>query len=46
MRLPDVVGAAWARNEQVVVVTEPKIDAAHSAELRDRYRSLANRQLR
>jgi xylulokinase len=43
---PDVVGAAWASNERVVVVTEPKIDAAHSAELRDRYRSLANRQLR
>jgi xylulokinase len=41
---PDVVGAAWARNEQVVVTTEPKLDATLSAELRDRYRSLATRQ--
>lgn len=40
---PDVVGAAWARNEQLVVVTEPKLDAAHAAELRDRYRTLAHR---
>jgi xylulokinase len=43
---PDHVGAAWAGNEKVVVVTEPKIDATQSAELRDRYRSLATRQNR
>jgi xylulokinase len=42
-RSPDEVGAEWARNEKVVVVTEPKIDATHSAELRERYRSLAER---
>jgi len=42
---PDVVGAAWARNEQVVVVTEPKLDANQSAELRDRYRSMTGRQI-
>jgi xylulokinase len=41
---PDVVGGAWARNEQVVVITEPKLDADQSAALRDRYRSLASRQ--
>jgi xylulokinase len=40
---PDDVGATWASNEKVVVVTEPKIDAALSAELRDRYRKLAKR---
>jgi xylulokinase len=40
---PDVVGAAWARNEKVVVVTEPKLDATHAAELRERYRVLADR---
>ena len=43
---PDDVGAQWARNEKVIVETEPKIDTALSAQLRDRYRSLANRQLR
>lgn len=43
---PDQVGATWAANEKLVVVTEPKIDAAQSQELRDRYRSLAHRQLR
>lgn len=43
---PDDVGARWAAGEKVVVVTEPKIDATRSAELRDRYRSLAERQLR
>jgi xylulokinase len=41
---PDQVGVAWAANEKVVVVTEPRIEAAHSAELRDRYRELAQRQ--
>jgi xylulokinase len=40
---PDLVGAAWAANEKVVVVTDPKIDTMRSAELRDRYRSLAQR---
>jgi xylulokinase len=43
---PDVVGAVWARNERVVVVTEPKLNAMRSAELRDRYRSLAERHTR
>jgi xylulokinase len=43
---PDDVGARWAGNEKVVVVTEPKINDVHSAELRDRYRSLAQRQPR
>jgi xylulokinase len=38
---PDVVGATWAANEKVVIVTEPKIGAAQSAELRERYRSSA-----
>jgi xylulokinase len=40
---PDEVGATWAASEKVVVVTEPKIDAAHSAELRERYRLMATR---
>jgi xylulokinase len=40
---PDQVGAAWASHEKIVVVTEPKIDAVRSAELRQRYRSLAER---
>ena len=40
---PDVVGATWAANERVVIVTQPRIDATLSAELRDRYRSLAKR---
>lgn len=43
---PDDIGARWAGNEKVVVVTEPKIGATQSAALRDRYRSLARRQLR
>jgi xylulokinase len=42
---PDEVGAAWAGNDKIVVVTEPRIDATQSAELRDRYRSLAQGQL-
>lgn len=42
---PDEVGAAWAVNETTVVVTEPGIDAAQSAELRYRYRSLANHHI-
>jgi xylulokinase len=43
---PDDVGAQWATNEKVVIVTEPKIDATQSAALRHRYRSLAQRQVR
>ncbi len=42
---PDQVGASWAANEKIVVTTEPRIDATQSAELRDRYRSLAQREL-
>ncbi len=40
---PDQVGAMWARNENTVIVTEPRITASQSTELRERYRSLAQR---
>ena len=39
---PDLVGARWASADDVVIVTEPKIDAELSAELRARYRAAAN----
>jgi xylulokinase len=38
---PDLVGARWASADQVVVITEPKIDAGLSAELRSRYLAAA-----
>jgi xylulokinase len=41
---PDSVGATWALADQVVV-TEPRIEAAMSAEIRSRYRSAASRHL-
>jgi xylulokinase len=39
---PDSVGAAWARSERVVVVTEPRIDTSLSSEIRSRYREAAH----
>jgi xylulokinase len=39
---PDVVGAAWASADPVVVTTDPSISASQATELRDRYRSFAN----
>jgi hypothetical protein len=38
---PDIVGARWASADQVIVITEPKIDAELSAELRSRYLTAA-----
>jgi xylulokinase len=38
---PDSVGAHWARADHVVVLTEPRIDAAQSLEIRARYRDAA-----
>jgi xylulokinase len=38
---PDLIGARWASSDQVVVITEPKIDARLSAELRSRYLAAA-----
>jgi xylulokinase len=38
---PDAVGAAWASADEVVVITEPRIDATRSAEIRSRYQAAA-----
>jgi xylulokinase len=39
---PDLVGARWATSDPVVVLTEPRIDAQLSEELRSRYRDAAD----
>jgi hypothetical protein len=39
---PDAVGAAWAGADQVVVLSEPRIDSTLASEIRTRYRDAAS----
>jgi xylulokinase len=39
---PDAVGAAWARADHVVVLSDPRIDATLASEIRTRYRDAAS----
>jgi xylulokinase len=38
---PEAVGAAWARADAVVMITDPRIDASLSSEILSRYRDAA-----
>lgn len=42
---PDDVGAAWAANDRVVVVTEPTISGDQAHQIRERYRAHVAQQL-